>query len=229
MDDHLPLPTQAPFEEPFICARINKQWWPYVVGAVNWWKASLAFTGDTPEEDFFQRQNIYALEKLLAEASEEICNPMLMITDQSIRAGHAASQGSAGGTTTANAWTTLPISHIFENWNSGGSISSNRLYLPTDSMWRITAAHVFRCNAQGIAKIRLNTDQIIKSMVVPIPAGASGICTINTLLYIPEGGYLTWDYYVTQTQTTSGLGQALNISGDIEIYGEIFAHRIILA
>lgn len=150
---------------------------------------------------------------------------------------HQLSSGTAGGGSTALAWSTRPLNTIAVDPNSIVTLNSNQFTLPAGT-YKISA---FQCLAYvGTSIVSAATSRIrnITDSTTPIgglgvncgiaegTAGAGILLNIQPfVLTIATSKVFELQYYTPVPQTSVGLGEAAS-SGELETYASVCIERI---
>lgn len=226
-DFNIPNPDAEPYDAPLVCFALNVEWVKFLGGALSDLKQGWVWEGDALEEDIQQRARVSTLEAMIMNASAEQCYSEPPVYEiETIALQHTETPNTNGGTTATGAWTDLPLNSIADDDSGSASLSGNVATTPSSGIWIVEARHVFRCNNAGVVRMRLVGGNTLISPQVSIPNSGGGQCVVAGRLYTTVGRTFKWQYYVTQTQTNTGLGQPMNVAGESEVYGEIFLHRL---
>ena len=150
---------------------------------------------------------------------------------------HQLASGTAGGGSTALAWSTRPLNTIAVNPNSIVTLSSNQFTLQAGT-YKISA---FQCLIYGgtsnafsaTSRIRNITDSTTPTGGVGVNCGifegtAAAAILLNIhpfILTIATSKTFELQYYTPVTQATFGLGETAS-SGEVETYASVYIEKI---
>jgi hypothetical protein len=144
---------------------------------------------------------------------------------------HTLSSGTNGGTTIASTWTVRPINT--EDYDEIGiTLSSNQLTIPAGTyLISATSRTLSASGTAGGAGARLRN--ITDSTTIGLSGGeydgqttlSANSAILPAKFTIAGSKVIELQYYVTQAQTTNGLGYPLS-SGEDEIYAQIFIEKV---
>jgi hypothetical protein len=133
---------------------------------------------------------------------------------------HSLSQGTGAGDTVSGAWTTLPLTSIEISTAVGLTLDSNQLTFGPGNyqinLRKIYLAPIFRVRIYDVGGAVARA----YSLSVQQAAGVCGYADINTMLSLPTGGVMEFQYWAG-TVEADGLGSPSNIAGVPEIYCRI--------
>lgn len=218
----LPVPEDSVFDEPMRCLHINAEWLTYLAGMVFQLGDFSLYEQETEEEKTHIYRNVQTLLAQIGEAEE--CPEPVTYQIQVIQYLHLENVGVNGGTTTANAWTALPINHKLRDDTGLTSVSGNVISgIPNDD-WNVDAEHVIRTDAAAWSQIRLAAALAYRGVQQRVLTDEKLISFKG--VYPVSSGTLSWSYYVSDALVNTGLGQAKSLGTDGEVYGKITMWRL---
>lgn len=152
---------------------------------------------------------------------------------------YQVSSGSAGGGSTASAWTTRPLNVIAFDTNSITSLASNQFTLAAGT-YKISANMTMTYSgtspaAAAASRIRNITDSSTPSGGVGVncsvaEVGAAGISVVLTItpfiVTISSSKVFELQYYSPVAQVTSGLGEANSNGTEVEVYASVNIEKL---
>jgi hypothetical protein len=140
---------------------------------------------------------------------------------------HTRASGTAGGSTVANTWTTVPITGITADAGSLiGSLASNQFTLGAGT-YRIAAQQAIGNSTQCKLRLRNITDSNTAVVGMTLYAGTAGAIppiALNGELTIGGTKTFALQYYALAALASIGLGYPVT-SGEIEIYLDLLVFQ----
>lgn len=142
---------------------------------------------------------------------------------------HHESQGTDAGTLNNAVYNTRPLNQEVTNTIPGASLASNLITLPAGTYDIDARAQSF---ASGVCFLRLyNVDDASQIMKGQNAETRSATATQQNILMrgrftLAAEKDIRLDHYSAGAQTTNGMGQANNISGQTEIYADVRIEKV---
>ena len=136
-----------------------------------------------------------------------------------VKLSNTQSSGTNGGTATSGSWLTLPVNTKDRDASAICTLNTNQITLPAGT-YRVKATQQFY--DVGSCQIRLynSTDSTIVStgstgFAQQTTTASGGVSQIDDIITIAAGKTLVFQYQVTTTEATNGLGLAASFGSEV--------------
>lgn len=143
------------------------------------------------------------------------------------------SQGTNGGGSTANAWTTRNLNTEVDDANNLIPPLSSNQFTPVAGQYRLNVQSSFRQAASGVGNGRLRLRNITQGTTVAVSPNYfmqtdQGVQMFLDNVQFTANGSDAYaiQYYVTVARGTTGLGTNMNVSGEMEEYTRVYLEKI---
>ena len=136
--------------------------------------------------------------------------------------------GTAGGSSSAGAWTTYPLNTEVIDTGNHNTLTSNHFVLDAGT-YDLQASAAMYLGAQGKLRLRNTTDGatvlVGMSNYSSTASGSTGALELSGRFTIAASKNLELQYWSNGGQATNGLGVATS-SGEVEVYADVQLFKV---
>lgn len=161
---------------------------------------------------------------LKADGSWQKASKWALLQDQK-------TQGTNGGGSTANTWSTRDLNTEVFDADNIVTISSNK-FTPISGKYELHATAPIRSSSTAtIARLRIQnitagTTVSIGTNHLIVATNLGDVLSIDTFFTANGTDEYALQYYTTQAVAATGLGNAINVTGEVEVYASILLAKV---